>query len=33
MSDYREVRGGARGWEEQLSPDADEDDIERPTTE
>jgi hypothetical protein len=27
MSDYWDVRGGARGWEEQLYPDAvDEDD-------
>ncbi len=34
MSDYWGVRGGAQGWEEQLYPDADDEDgVEDETTE
>ena len=34
MSDYWGVRGGAHGWEEQLYPDADDEDgVEDETTE
>jgi len=33
MSKHWDNRAGDFGWEEQLYPDADEDDIERPTTE
>jgi hypothetical protein len=33
MSKYWDNRAGDSWWEEQLYPDTDEDDIERPTTE